>query len=209
MYVVTHNDQVILTPINFSPRYIASVIQDELDLDEAPRITSTDESRVPFEILPNVMIRKVNEVKEVINPKFETFDGPFWTFTPEIGTATYTKRDKPLDLIKKELKEVLATTRYNKEIAGVKTTIQGLEVTVDTARGSRDVFVQQFLLMGDTDTVQWKFPEGWLTLNKSELGQAVSAGVIHVQGAFVWEAQKISEIDSADSITSLSLLELE
>ena len=39
MYVITHHhdyDEVLLGPIDWKPSFIASVLQDDLDLDEKP-----------------------------------------------------------------------------------------------------------------------------------------------------------------------------
>lgn len=206
MYAITHHhnyDEVLLGPIEWKPRFIASVLQQDLELDELPTILASDESRIPYDILPDVRVRRVEFAYEQHNPKLQYHNGPFWSYDNDIALATYVATDKPLDLVKSELKTLLAAERYKKEISGVKTTIQGLEITVDTNRGDRDVFVQKYLLMSDTDTVEWKFPEGWLTLSKSDLGQVVSAGAAHVQSSFSWEASKVVEIDSCTTLQEL------
>ena len=200
MYVITHHhdyDEVLLGPIEWNPRFISSVLQSDLDLLSRPNILASDERKVPYEILPNVWARKVVEQKEEYNPKTQTLIGPYWTYTQnQEAIAEYRATNKPLDIVKSELKELVAAERYRKEISGVKITIQNTEVTVDTNRGDRDVFVQKYLLMGDNETVDWKFPEGWLTLTKAELGTIVAAGAAHVQNSFTWELNKVSEIDA-------------
>jgi len=60
--------------------------------------------------------------------------------------------------------------------------------------------------MGENDTVNWKFPEGWLTLTKVELGAAVSAGAAHIQGSFDWEKAKIEEIEAAETVEVLDAI---
>jgi hypothetical protein len=212
MYAITHHhdyDEVLLGPIEWKPRFIASVLQQDLDLDQSPTILPSDESKVPYDILPNVRVRKVEVVYEEHNPKIQHHNGPFWSYENDIALATYKTIDKPLDLVKSELKALLAAERYKKEISGVKTTIQGLEVTVDTNRGDRDVFVQKYLLMSDIDTVEWKFPERWLTLTKSDLGQVVNVGATHVQDCFSWEASKVAEIDSCITLEQLDAIVIE
>jgi len=212
MYVITHHhdyDEVLLGPINWNPRFIASVLRTDLDLDFTPSILASDEQRVPYEVLPNVWIRKVTTVNEDINPKIHTLMGPYWTYNGTEAVAEYRKQDKPLDIVKAELKQIVTAKRYEKEVAGIKVTIQGVEVTVDTARDNRDVFVQKYLLMSDTDTVEWKFPETWLTLTKSDLGLAVQGGVAHVQSQFSWENTKHNEIDACASLDDLDAIVLE
>ena len=212
MYVITHHhdyDEVLLGPITWNPRFIASVLRTDLDLSFTPNIVASDEQKVPYEVLPNVWIRRVTNVSEDHNPKLHTLIGPYWVYNGTEATAEYRKQDKPLEIVKAELKQIVTANRYQKEVAGVKVTIQGVEVTVDTARDNRDVFVQKYLLMSDTDTVDWKFPETWLTLTKADLGIAVQGGVTHVQSQFSWENSKFNEIDACTTLEELDAVILE
>lgn len=216
MYVITHHhdyDEVLLGPIEWNPRFISSVLQSDLDLLYRPNVLASDEKKIPYEILPNVWARKVIEQKEEYNPKTQTLIGPYWTYpkktdanSEDYAIAEYRATDKPLEIVKSELKELVAAERYRKEVSGVKVTIQNTEVTVDTNRGDRDVFVQKFLLMSDTDTVEWKFPEAWLILTKAELGTIVAAGAAHVQNSFSWELAKASEIDACQTHAELDVV---
>lgn len=212
MYVITHHheyDEVLLGPIEWNPRFMASVLQSDLDLDNKPTIVDSDKNKVPYYILPDVCIRHVTFVKPEYNQVTQFLVGPYWTYTEENeAIATYVAEYKNLDLVRGELKQLLAAERYQKEISGVKTTIQGVEVTVDTNRGERDIFVQKYLLMGENDTVEWKFPEGWFTLTKSDLGLAVVAGATHIQNAFNWELSKAMELDAATNHEELLLVEI-
>jgi hypothetical protein len=47
--------------------------------------------------------------------------------------------------------------------------------------------------MGE-NTINWKFPEGWLTLNKADLEYIIQQIDLAVQEAFDWELSKINEI---------------
>ena len=206
MYVLTHNDRVLLGPINFNSRMFNSEIEDELEI--VTNIRPSDVNNVPLDLGDGLKIRFATETRDIINSKIQVHTGPFWEFTETTGNAHYVAADKSIDIVKQELKEVLAAERYRREISGAKTTIQGLEVTVETARGIRDVFVQQFLLLPEDGTTTWKFQEGWLTLTKSELGQCVQAGVSKVQSAFDWEASVVILIDSATTLTGLDAIEI-
>ena len=53
--------------------------------------------------------------------------------------------------------------------------------------------------MGDADTVNWKFPETWLTLTKQDLGLCVTAATQYVQECFDWELNKSEEIDNSET----------
>jgi len=206
MYVLTINDNVVLGPISWNARMFNSALEDELEVKF--NILPSHQSNVPLVLSDGVKVRECVEEHPPLNPKIQMYNGPFWTFTDTLGTASYVVLDKPLDLIKKELKEQVASNRWKQEGAGTKVTIQGVEVTVDTSRGNRDVFVQQLLLMPDADTVGWKFPETWLTLTKAELGACVAAGVAHVQAAFGWEKQLNEAIDACTDTASLDALDI-
>lgn len=212
MYVITHHhdyDEVLLGPINWNPRYIASVLQSDLDLDQPPTVLASDESRVPYDILPNVRVRKAVTQYAELNAKIQRHEGPFWSYVNDEAVATFTAVDKPIDLVKGELKSLTAALRYNKENAGVILTVQGQEVWCDTSRGNRDIFFQKYAVMGDSDTVNWKFPTTWLTLTKPELGAIVAQGTAYIQGCFDWEAQKNSEIDACLTLAELDALVIE
>jgi hypothetical protein len=209
MYVITHHhdyDEVLLGPINWNPRFISSVLQTDLDLDNPPTVLASDEQKIPYDILPNVRVRPVTQVYEEINSKTQRHEGPFWTYTDDAATATWTAVDKPLDQVKGELKAISAAERWNKENAGVTVTVQDVEVWCDTSRGNRDVFLQRYMTMGDADTVNWKFPSTWLTLTKSELGYIVSEGTAYIQSCFDWEVAKNAEIDACTTLAELDAI---
>lgn len=206
MYVITHHhdyDEVLLGPIEWRPAFIASVLQSDLDLDTKPVVLQSDESRIPYYILPNVRVRPVVEEPVEYNPKIQFLNGPLWSYTDDVAVMSWIAADKDINIVKAELKNLVASERYNREIAGTTATVQGQLVSVDTNRGSRDIFVQKYLLMAETDQVEWKFPEGWLVLSKEELGQIVAAGANHVQAQFAWEAAKSAEIDTCATLAEL------
>ena len=206
MYVITHHhdyDEVLLGPIEWKPSFIASVLQQDLDLPNKPTVLASQEQNIPFNILPGVRVRPAKEVREEINPKIQRHDGPFWTYTDNDATATFTAVDKPLDQVRGELKQLTSAERYRKEVAGVKVAVQDAEVTVDTSRDGRNIFAQKYSLMGEQETVNWKFPEGWLTLSKADLGLIVAAGATHIQSAFDWEMEKNSAIDACTTLQEL------
>jgi hypothetical protein len=201
MYVVTYNDQVLLGPIPWNSRMFMSVIESDTDLKV--NILQSDKDSLPLDFGNGIMVRLCHEVRPIINTKIETYDGPFWSFTDDLGTATYTPRNKPIDIVRSELREQVAAERWNKEISGTKATIQGQEVSISTARGVRDNLIQQYSILSESDTVNWKFPEGWITLSKANLKLCVDACNAHVQQAFTWEQSKVDEINNAADLQAL------
>lgn len=215
MYVVTdHNSQnfVILGPIAWKPRYIGDIISDEIQEDVT--ITQADELRVPFDVRPGVTIRRTTISHEPItNDLIQVHQGPTWTYDDENlehqATAHWHVQDRGMDETRAILKNKVADLRWKRENMGITLTIQDLSVWCDTARGSRDIFLQKFMMMADGDVVNWKFPNTWLMLTKSELGLIVSSGSAHIQSCFDWELAQNQLIDACDSLTELAALVFE
>lgn len=215
MYVITdHNNQnfVILGPIEWKARYISDILSDEFD--DNITVTKDDELRVPFEVIPGVKVRKCVTSFEEINPKINRHEGPFWVYddanTEIQAVANWIKVDKPIDFVKSDLKSQLANLRWQKENKGVELTIQDAKVWCDTSRGNRDIFIQKYSIMSDTDTVMWKFPgDIWLNLTKSDLGYIVSEGSKYIQSCFDWEAAKAAGVDACTTLEQLDQFVLE
>jgi len=196
MYAITYNNNVFLTPVSWNPRYIMNVINSDYDIRVS--LLPSDEQRIPFDITDNIRILPVVEVKPEINSLTQMYMSNTWDITENLATATYQVSYQPLDLVRQRVKEKVASKRYDKETSGVKVTIQEQEITVETDRDTRNLFVQAFLLMGDTDVRGWKFPEGFLQVTKSDMGMIVSTGLAFVQSTFDWESTFVTEINSAD-----------
>lgn len=205
MYVITHHhdyDEVLLGPIDWKPSFIASVLQDDLDLDQKPTILVSDVEKVPYDILPNVRVRKVEVVEEEINNKIQRHEGPFWTYTDEIGTATFVAVDKPIDLVKGELKSIVASERYNKEVEGITHTVNGTDVFVSTDREGRKIYFEKLVSIGDTP-IQFKFADQFVSVTKSDLQSVCTAIETHVQQSFDWEVEKNTGIDACTTLEQL------
>lgn len=200
MFALVHKQRVLLGPINWN-RALFDANLTKLGITYGlPRVAP---AQLPLTIDQNTVIYAVEQTYPEYNSKIHYLEGPYWAFDTGKAVASYIVRDQPVDAVKNNLKTQAASARWEKEIAGAKTTIQNIEVSIDTARGARDIFVQKYLLMTDQETVAWKFPEGWLTLTKTELGQAVQAGAAHVQQAFVWEEAKSQEITACTTLAEL------
>lgn len=205
-YVLINGDRVIAGPRSWARYFFESVLRNDLEIEYTLPSTKTDSD--PIEIAPGVRILPAVLIEQPYNNKIEYLHGPFWNFDNNIATGTYEIRQNELESIKNALKRQIAINRYIKEIKGVKTTIQNTEVTVDTARGSRDIFIQKLLLMPDGTTVRWKFPEGWLTLTKPELQAAVTAGAMYVEQQFQWESGVSQQIDACTTAEELDAINL-
>jgi len=205
-YILVHNNYVINGPRSWNYRSFESTLSEELEIEF--KLPMTYDSTEPIIIDENTKIVTCRLEYAAHNPKIEYLHGPFWNFDEEVALGTFQVMSTPVDVIKGVLKQRVAVNRWTKEVAGTTVEIQGKFVTVDTSRDGRNIFVQKYLLMTDAETVEWKFPEGWLVLSRTELGQAVNAGVAHVQNQFSWESAKITEIDLCTDPEELDLVDL-
>lgn len=204
-YLIVENKQIVLLgPTPWRQRFM----QREFDDLEVPyTVPPIEQGYVKvtnqIEIFPLLELSIPDH-----NPLFEQLAGPFYTFNETDATGTYSVLDQPIDIIKQNMKNIVAAERYKKENIGLQITVKDQSVFLDTSRSNRDIFVQKYLLMGDNDTVNWKFPETWLELTKTDLGSVIAQGATYVQGQFDWEKSTAERIDAATSIEELKLINL-
>jgi len=206
MFVIVYQNSVILGPMRWNRFRFENTIYEDCEEFSVTLADRNDES-TPVVVSDDIKILPVQGTPNpAYNSKIEMLHGPFWEFKDTAAISSYTVLPIPIDAVKNQLKAVLANQRYIKEVKGTTVTVQGTEVTVDTARGVRDTLTQQYLLMVDSDTVQWKFPQTWLTLSKTEVGEVVRAAAAYVQTQFQWEAGLIAEIDGATTHEQLDAI---
>jgi hypothetical protein len=198
-YVLTQNKQILLGPIFWRHRQIQSELDDQEVEFLIPPVEPNAYIEIDneFEIFPVIGLEIPSH-----DPIYQQLAGPFWVFT-DVAAGSYAVVDKQLNVIKNELTALAASERYKKEVAGTTMTIQESEVSVATDRESRNVFTQKLVTMSDTDTVQWKFHEGWLTLSKTELTTVLNAVNSYVQTQFDWENSIVGQIAAASTAEEL------
>jgi len=206
-YVLVHNGFVINGPRAWNYRSFESSLEEECEISYKLPMSKSDEEIITID--ENTKIYAAELVYPSYNSKIEYPHGPFWDFSSGKAIGTFQVLETPIDSIKNTLKAQVADIRWRKEISGKKITIQGTEVFISTSRDQRINYSQKYLLMAESDTVQWKFNEGWLTLSKTELGQIVSAIDSHVESAFTWEGNKNTQIDACTTAAELDALNLE
>ena len=212
MFLITKksNNQVIIGPRStWHQKLIQSAIDEEFE-DDGISITVPNTAPESGTSISEVIFYNVVDIGIVgeFNPKTQNTNGPFFNFPEGLGLVEqyWLPIDKPIDIVKTELSALVAASRWKLETSGTKITLQGLEITLDTNRGSRDIFTQS-LLLGSTGT-NWKFNEGWLVLSNADLQTIVNAITTHVQSAFEWENSKLTAITSAVSLDELNLIEV-
>lgn len=206
MYAVIHKDKVIIGPKEWNRGFFTFRFQ-QLKISAAA-MPRTAPSEMPFIVDADTRIVPATVTYEEINTMTQYHRGPVWEIGEGSATATYVATDTPIEQARANFRNQAAEVRYRRETAGSKITIQDLEVSLDTSRDGRNTFIQKFSLMGDTDTSNWKFPEGWLTLTKAELGSIVQAGATHIQSAFDWEKGINDLIDAAQTAEELLNIEI-
>ena len=205
-YVLIQNGYVINGPRNWNYRSFESTLEEDCEITF--KLPMSYDSATPIEIAEGIRILPAVLEPHGFNPKIEYLHGPFWTFVNDLAVGTYQTVSHSVEAVQNNLKARIADNRYNREVAGVKVTVQDQEVTGDTSRARRNTYAMTYLLMGDTDTVEWKFPECWLTLSKSDLGVVVTAGADHIQTSFAWELSKRTEIDACTTLEALDAVDL-
>lgn len=206
IYILVHNNQVLNGPRAWNYRSFESTISEDLEMEfKLPMgYTSTD----PIIIDGNTRIVSCTMEYAAHNPTIEYLHGPFWNFDNDVAVGTFQVMETPIENVKQYLKQCVTANRWTKEVAGVTVDIQGTTVFVDTSRDGRNIFVQKYILMGDNEVVEWKFPECWLILTKSDLGAVVSAGANHIQTQFTWESTTFTAIDACTTTAELLLIDL-
>lgn len=203
MFVIVHDNRVILGPMRWNRFRFENEIFEECEIS----VTLPNRNDA-FEAINVSDCIRILPIQGTENPPYdtviETLHGPFWQFTDTHAISSYEVMKLPVDAVKNQLKAKAAEERWRCEIAGFDLELQGQTVRIDTNRGSRDGYAQQYMLLADGSTVNWKFSSCWLTLSKTELGTIAAAVTAHVNNSFNWEAEKISEIDACLTLEALS-----
>lgn len=225
-YLLVENRQIVhLGPIPWRHRFIQSELDDlEVEFTVSPVEGGYVRINDNFEIFPvgeaigdagdsrwedpvGPTWEFVERTVELPRPPMDPEDRPTPTTIVTEAIPTWSKQDKPLAQIQQFIKNDVAAKRYAKEAAGTQVEIApGTTVTVDTSRDGRAIFVQVFSTMADDATVDWKFPEGWFTLTKAQLGAVIGGGYTHIQEQFLWEKGYSDRVDVATDIAALKAI---
>jgi hypothetical protein len=194
MYAVVYKNRVIVGPMEWNRGIFQGSLERQGVKTLLPRSAP---DTLPYIINEDAKILKVVENRPEINTMVEYYYGPLWDVSGETAVASYEVRDTEIEFARVNFKNLAAEERWKKEIKGTTVLVQELEVSIDTSRDGRNIFVQKYALMNDSDLVNWKFPEGWLTLSKSDLGLIVSTGASYIQSCFDWEKSICDQVDAA------------
>lgn len=207
MYGLFHNGKIRVGPRDWSYSFFKYYLENN----------NLDYSQVPVNDPLSSIIQtdfKILRVSELITPLhdqlFEQLAGPYWTINENDITGYYDVVDSDIDLIKSHMREIVAANRYEVEIGGIDFTFpDNTVVGVYTSRDDRSVYLDALLVMGDTDTIDFKFKNNiFKTTTKLDLQGIVGSGSQHIKEVFSWESAKCDEINSAQDIAALKIIEL-
>jgi hypothetical protein len=208
MFVIVNNNFVIWGPKNWNKLSFEDVLRSDLEIEYT--LETRNDSGNAVVIDANTSILKVVPLPwSEFNQKTERLNGPYWNFYEDRAEMYFEVEPKPIEFVKQELKAKIADKRWQVENAGFTANVQNTTVTIDTSRDGRQMFFNTYMAMGDVETITWKFPETWLTINKLELGGIVLGGKAHIQAAFDWESSKADEIDSATTLEELDAIDVD
>jgi hypothetical protein len=200
MYAIVHKNQVLVGPKGWSRAFFSHVLQKKGITALLPRSAV---EVLPHVIDPDTSIHKVVVTRDKFTPMTQYLRGPLFTITEDAVTAHYEAVDTVIDLARNNFKQKAAEERYKKEVAGIKVSLQDKEYGVTTQRVDRDIFAVNAMLLGDNETLNFKFAEGFVQLTKSDLLTISNAIKAHVQAAFTWESNIFAQIDAAETAEQL------
>ena len=206
LYVLIDGQYVVNGPREWNARSFQNTLSDDYEINYV--FPMQKEDLEPIVINDTLRILPASLTYPEYNPKIEYCDGPYWTYDNDFAAGTFEVKEQPIDFVKSDLKNIVSSNRYDKEIAGTTTTVQTLEVFIDTSRTNRNTYVNAYNLMADTDTINWKFIEGWLVLTRDEMKLVVDVGANYVNTQFEWESSKVQEIDNCTTLEELNNVDL-
>jgi hypothetical protein len=201
MFVIVHNNSVVLGPMRWNRFRFENFLVEELETTFT--LPQKNESESPIVVSDEIKILTVVGTPDpAYNPKIEILYGPFWEFTETSAISSYQVWPMSIDAVKNMLKEQTAAERYTREISGTTVKINEVDYIFSTDRDTRNVI--QNALISSQASFNWKLARDmWVMLTNTELQAILDAITMHVQECFDWEFDKIVEIDSCTTLTEL------
>jgi len=203
MFLITHNNNVILGPMKYNARRFTEVIEDDCEITVTLPTTNDSYYEVNDEI-------KIYPVQGTPNPEYnsktEYLHGPFYTYVDGVAISSMVVEQLPLSAAQNFVKQEAANVRWTKQNSGVKVTLNDVEYTFATDLETKSTFHQY--ITSNLESVNWKVNQDtWIVLSKSDIQTVFNSIVSHVQSAFDWEVAKLAEIINTthETLPTLSL----
>lgn len=215
-YVLVQNKQTVLMgPIPWIQPRFQREINDLVDNGEKPTRYQIP-TKAPeendgyldlgegFEMFPVELANPPN-----FDPIYFQLAGPYYAYVNNYAVQSWDAVPVELWQSKNTMIEKIKALRYSKENGGITLDIQGLPVRIDTDRARRSIFTEKLTAMSETDTINWKFNEGWLTLSYSDVQTIVTSIANHVQQQFDWELQLTQQVDAVQTVEELQSIDID
>lgn len=211
LYALLENGEIKVGPRTYVVAPFLDFLSEKSPVSSFFNVLPRDyDGNEPIVITDSISIVPVVEDKPEYDSLFEELSGPFYTINTNNISASYNVVNREINLIRNNLKSLLASNRYDVEVSPINVIIQGIEVTVNTDRDNRDLWDRIYSKMTNTETREFKFQNNvWLTLTKEDIKKIADAIDAHVQSAFTKEANIAAEIDSANTVNALKTINIE
>lgn len=196
-FAIVHKNKVIIGPMDWKQKYFTDVLKIRHKVES--NIPAVVPVTLPYIIDEDTYINRVIENKPEIDFMTEYHYGPLWNITSDAVIANYEVKDIEISDARNNFRVIAANERYKKEVSGLKITIQDTGVSIDTSRDGRRIFTERYIVMSDNEIINWKFPEAWLELSKTDIRDIIISITSYVQSVFDWEKSINIAIDSAQT----------
>lgn len=200
MYALVHQNQVILTQGNWNPIMFNNTLLEECGISK--RLYVADEMNVPIIFNDDTKLVRYFEIKPDCNSKIEWLDGPVYQIEEFTVTGIYTKKPLDLSIAKGNLLKFVTPERYSREVKNTEILVQNQTVKMLTSRETRSILAANLLTIGE-GTINWKFDDKWLQLNKEDLQSILEQIHLITQEAYDWEISKTNEINSCTTLEQI------
>lgn len=114
---------------------------------------------------------------------------------------TWSLAERPADMVKKELKALVATKRYEVETAGIL--VNGSTILTDRESQATVTGAKTFADLNPSALVDWKSSTGWVQIDAATINALATAVGTHVQQCFSRERALCESIDAAADTAAL------
>jgi hypothetical protein len=206
LYAIVHKNRVIVGPLAWARKYFTEVLKIRHRIDSS--IPETAPVEFPFVVDENTAIYEAVENQPPIDSMIQCYHGPHWDTTQNPVVANYDVFDHDIETARNNFKTQASFERYKKEVSGTKVTLNDVEVSLSTVRGSKEPYIQKLLSMEDDEVCKWKFENVWMNLTKEDLKFIIKAIDTHVQSTFDWEADIHDQLDTINVLVDLHTVEI-
>jgi hypothetical protein len=201
MFVIVHDNTVILGPMRWSQYKFQNTILEECEVSAT--LSATNDNLDPITVSDTIKILPVQGTQTPqVNPVIEMLNGPFWEFTDSVAAMSYRVESMSLDAAKNFLKVRVASDRRKKENAGIKVTLNSIEYNFDTDRETRAVLSGA---AANTNNTNWKQnSDTWVQMTQAEVQTVLNDVLAHVQTCFDWEYTKLQDINNCTTLDQVA-----